>query len=39
MAATPVTPQPVAGKWSFSKYYYEPEFKGGNYGTETCRQR
>lgn len=28
-----------AGKWSFSKYYYEPEFKGGNYGTETCRQR
>ena len=25
-----------AGKWSFSKYYYEPEFKGGNYGTEEC---
>lgn len=24
------------GKWSFSKYYYEPEFKGGNYGTEAC---
>ncbi len=28
-----------AGKWSFSKYYYEPEFKGGNYGTEQCAQR
>ncbi len=28
-----------AGKWSFSKYYYEPEFKGGNYGTELCTQR
>ena len=28
-----------AGKWSFSKYYYEPEFKGGNYGTEECTQR
>jgi hypothetical protein len=28
-----------AGKWSFSKYYYEPEFKGGNYGTEHCVQR
>ncbi|WP_052177691.1 hypothetical protein [Methylotenera sp. G11] len=27
------------GKWSFSKYYYEPEFKGGNYGTEQCTQR
>jgi hypothetical protein len=25
-----------AGKWSFSKFYYEPEFKGGNYGTEEC---
>ena len=24
------------GKWQFSKYYYEPEFKGGNHGTETC---
>lgn len=28
-----------AGKWTFSKYYYEPEFKGGNYGTENCTQR
>jgi len=27
------------GKWSFSKYYYEPEFKSGNYGTEACTQR
>jgi len=24
------------GRWSFHKYYYEPEFKGGNYGTEDC---
>jgi hypothetical protein len=28
-----------AGKWSFSKYYYEPEFKGGNYGSEKCTLR
>lgn len=28
-----------AGKWSFSKYYYEPEFKDGNYGTEECTLR
>lgn len=28
-----------AGKWVFSKYYYEPEFKGGNYGTEACTHR
>ena len=28
-----------AGKWTFSKYYYEPEFKGGNYGLEECVQR
>ena len=28
-----------SGKWQFSKYYYEPEFKGGNYGTELCIQR
>lgn len=28
-----------AGKWSFSKYYYEPEFKGGNYGSEECTLR
>ena len=27
------------GKWRFSKYYFEPEFKGGNHGTETCVQR
>ncbi len=25
-----------AGKWTFHKYYYEPEFKGGNFGTEDC---
>ncbi|RTL55456.1 MAG: hypothetical protein EKK46_06925 [Rhodocyclaceae bacterium] len=29
----------ASGKWRFSKYYYEPEFKGGNYGMETCTQR
>jgi len=28
-----------SGKWSFDKYYYEPEFKDGNFGTETCQQR
>lgn len=28
-----------AGKWSFAKYYYEPEFKDGNFGTEVCTQR
>lgn len=27
------------GKWSFRKYYYEPEFKGGNCGFEDCVQR
>lgn len=27
------------GKWSFSKYYYEPEYKNGNFGTEICTQR
>ena len=27
------------GKWSFRKYYYEPEFKGGNFGIEDCVQR
>ena len=27
------------GKWTFSKFYYEPEYKGGNYGTERCVQR
>lgn len=24
------------GKWAFKKYYYEPEYKGGNTGTEEC---
>lgn len=28
-----------AGKWSFTKFYYEPEFKGGNYGVEECNLR
>jgi len=27
------------GKWKFSSYYYEPEYKGGNYGTEECVQQ
>lgn len=27
------------GKWSFRKYYYEPEYKGGNFGTEHCVKR
>ncbi len=27
------------GKWAFRKYYYEPEFKGGNFGIEDCVQR
>lgn len=27
------------GKWSFKKYYFEPEFKGGNYGFEDCVQQ
>lgn len=27
------------GKWSFHKYYFEPEFKGGNFGIEDCVQR
>lgn len=26
------------GKWGFRKYYFEPEFKGGNFGFETCTQ-
>lgn len=26
-------------KWTFQKYYYEPEFKGGNFGFETCTQQ
>lgn len=28
-----------AGKWTFAKFYHEPEFKGGNFGMETCIQR
>lgn len=28
-----------SGKTSFHKYYYEPEFKGGNFGTEDCVRR
>ncbi|WP_029001613.1 hypothetical protein [Azohydromonas australica] len=28
-----------AGKWSFSKFYFEPEFKGGNFGMERCVQQ
>jgi hypothetical protein len=28
-----------SGKWQFNKYYYEPEFKGGNHGTESCTQK
>ena len=27
------------GKFSFNKFYYEPEYKGGNNGTETCVQQ
>lgn len=27
------------GKWQFKKYYYEPEFKGGNHGFEQCTQK
>jgi len=27
------------GKLTFHKFYYEPEFKGGNYGTEDCVKR
>lgn len=26
-------------RWRFHKYYYEPAFKGGNFGTEDCTQR
>lgn len=28
-----------AHKWTFTKYYYEPAFKGGNHGIETCVMR
>lgn len=27
------------GRWTFKKYYDEPEFKGGNHGTEACIRR
>lgn len=27
------------GRWTFVKYYYEPEFKGGNHGLERCTRR
>lgn len=27
------------GKWSFRKYYYEPEYMGGNFGIEDCVRR
>lgn len=27
------------GKWTFHKFYFEPEFKGGNTGTEDCTQK
>ncbi len=26
------------GKWTFKKFYYEPEYKGGNHGYEICKQ-
>jgi hypothetical protein len=28
----------ASGKWQFAKYYYQPGFKGGNHGHETCVQ-
>lgn len=28
-----------AGRWTFRKFYFEPEYKGGNRGTENCTQR
>ena len=28
-----------AGKWSFSKCCFEPEFKNGNFGVERCVQQ
>ncbi|PTT83086.1 hypothetical protein DBR42_16265, partial [Pelomonas sp. HMWF004] len=24
------------GRWQFRKWYYQPAFKGGNFGSETC---
>jgi len=29
----------VNEKWQFKKFYYEPDYKGGNTGLETCTQR
>jgi len=29
----------ASGKWRFRKFYYEPAYKGGNFGTEDCTQR
>lgn len=29
----------AAGKWTFNKYYYEPQYKGGNHGVESCTQQ
>lgn len=26
-------------KWQFESFYYEPEYYGGNYGTEFCEMR
>lgn len=28
-----------AGKWRFTQFYYKPEFKGRNHGTEHCVPR
>ncbi len=27
-----------SGKWRFRKFYYEPDYKAGNHGTEDCVQ-
>ncbi|MEY4767818.1 MAG: hypothetical protein RL637_457 [Pseudomonadota bacterium] len=27
------------GKYQFVKHYYEPQYEGGNHGSETCIQR
>lgn len=27
------------GQWTFRKFYYEREYKGGNHGTESCVKR
>jgi hypothetical protein len=28
-----------SGKWTFHLYYFEPEYRGGNYGLEDCVRR